>query len=72
MSRLPSLVDVRQLGPEGERHLSGVCSACGLILLTRVGPAEAMDTASLRAKLERSFEKHVTEEHAREAEMTPE
>src|ERR1700676_5224808 len=36
MGSRPFLIDVRQVGPDKERDISGVCSACGVILLARL------------------------------------
>ncbi len=64
----PFLNDVRQIGPNGEREISGVCSNCGVVLLAWLNDSDAEATpAGLRAKLERVFGRHVAEKHPNEA-----
>jgi CheY-like chemotaxis protein len=60
----PFLIDVRQIGPDKERDVSGVCSACGATVLARLrNSAEKPTSGSLRAELEAVFERHVAEKH---------
>src|SRR5271170_5129303 len=64
----PFLNDVRQIGPNGEREISGVCANCGVVLLAWLNDSDAEATpAGLRAKLERVFGRHVAEKHPNEA-----
>jgi len=61
VDRSPRLIDVRQIGPNSERDISGRCSACGVILIARL---EHWDNAApdlLRKKLDRLFERHLAE-----------
>jgi len=58
------LIDVRQIGPDSERDISGVCSACGAVLFAALGDDEVPNPQRLQAKLERTLEKHVAEAHA--------
>jgi hypothetical protein len=62
-SRL-SLIDVRQVGPDKERDISGVCSACGVVLLARLRvDAEKPTSERLHVELETAFERHLAEKH---------
>jgi hypothetical protein len=63
MADAPRLVDIRNLGPNGERDISGKCSACGVILLTRLNDLAEATPNRLRDKLEKLFARHVTEKH---------
>jgi len=64
MDRRPFLIDVRQTGPDKERDISGVCIACGTILLARLrNDAEKPKSERLHAELETVFERHVSEKH---------
>jgi len=61
VDRSPRLIDVRQIGPNSERDISGRCSACGVILIARL---EHWDNAApdlLRKKLDKLFERHLAE-----------
>jgi hypothetical protein len=59
VDRSSRLIDVRQIGPNSERDISGRCSACGAVLIARLDYWENAD--HLRSKLEKLFERHVTE-----------
>jgi len=65
------LSDVRQIGPNRERDISGVCSACGATLLAWLDNGENVTPRLLRAKLEQVFERHVTERHPESGEAAP-
>ena len=56
--------DVRQIGPNRERDISGVCCACGATLLARLDDGETITSTLLRAKLEIVFERHLAEQHS--------
>jgi len=58
------LRDVRQIGPNRERDISGVCSACGATLLAWLDNGENVAKTLLQAKLEKAFERHVAEQHS--------
>ncbi|HEY6182727.1 MAG TPA: hypothetical protein VIW67_10800 [Terriglobales bacterium] len=63
-ARKVRLVDVRQFGPNREREISGVCSACEAVLLARVDDAQESPTAQqLQSKLITIFESHVRQSH---------
>ena len=64
MDRTPRVVDVRQIGPQSERDISGKCSACGAILFARLDDLEEASQERLKEKLEHVFAPHVTKEHA--------
>jgi hypothetical protein len=57
------LRDVRQIGPDRERDISGACSACGNLLLARLDNGAEPAPGHLRAKLEKVFERHIAEKH---------
>jgi hypothetical protein len=59
VDRSPRLIDVRQIGPNSERDISGRCSACGVVLIARLNHRENADL--LRNKLQKLFERHVSE-----------
>jgi hypothetical protein len=62
-SRL-SLIDVRQVGPDKEQDISGVCSACGVVLLAPLlVDAEKPTSERLHAELDTAFERHLAEKH---------
>ena len=61
------LQDVRQIGPESERDISGVCSCCGTTLLARIDSKTVPARAQLEDALQRLFDRHVAEEHGRVA-----
>jgi CheY-like chemotaxis protein len=64
MCSRPFLIDVRQIGPNQERDVSGACSVCGAVVLARLrNSAEKPTSGSLRAELEAVFERHVAEKH---------
>jgi hypothetical protein len=58
VDRSPRLIDVRQIGPNSERDISGRCSACGVVLIARLNHRENADL--LRNKLQKLFERHVS------------
>jgi hypothetical protein len=55
------LIDVRQIGPESERDISGRCSACGVFLIARLDKAEKTTPELLRDRLDKLFNRHLTE-----------
>ena len=61
MDPTPRLIDVRQIGPNSERDISGRCSACGVVLVARLNNWEDALQEQLRHKLEMLFARHVTE-----------
>jgi hypothetical protein len=61
VDRSPRLIDVRQIGPNSERDISGRCSACGVILIARLDHWENAAPELLRKKLDKSFERHLAE-----------
>ena len=64
MGSRPFLIDVRQIGPDKERDISGVCSACGAILLARLrNGIEKPTPEHLHAELETVSRRHVAKEH---------
>jgi len=64
MGSRPFLIDVRRTGPDKERDISGVCFACGTILLARLrNDAERPTPERLNAELGTVFERHVAEKH---------
>jgi len=63
------LSDVRQIGPNRERDISGVCSACGATLLARLDSAEKPTPTLLQTKLEKVFQRHVDEQHSTSHEL---
>ena len=57
-------IDVRQIGPNRERDISGVCATCGTVLLTRLeDKAQGPIAEHLHAKLAALFDLHVQKEH---------
>lgn len=66
MAVKPCLSDVRQIGPERERErcISGVCSACGTVLLARLEDSEPVNPMVLREKLDAVFKSHLVKHHA--------
>lgn len=64
MDGRPLLIDVRQIGPDKERDISGVCSACGATLLARLrNDVEKPTPERLHSELEAVFERHAAEKH---------
>ena len=61
VDRSPRLIDVRQIGPNSERDISGRCSACGAVLITRLDHWENAAPELLRKKLDKLFERHLAE-----------
>jgi hypothetical protein len=61
VDRTPRLIDVRQIGPNSQRDISGRCSACGVVLLARLDNLEAATPKLLRAKLEKLFARHLSD-----------
>ncbi|HEY6183972.1 MAG TPA: hypothetical protein VIW67_17120 [Terriglobales bacterium] len=63
-SRKPGLLDVRQIGPNRERDISGVCSTCQTTLLVTLNSPKIPSRDELEAALLDVFSHHVTEFHA--------
>jgi hypothetical protein len=65
----PKLVlrDHRARGPDRDRQISGVCSACGDTLLEWLETDAKPDPKALRERIEILFERHVEECHGTEA-----
>ena len=61
LDRTPRLIDVRQIGPDSERDISGRCSACGVVLIARLDNRESSNLEALRSKLEKLFARNLTE-----------
>jgi hypothetical protein len=59
VDRTPRLTDVRQIGPNSERDISGRCSACGVVLIARLDNWAEAKPELLRAKLETLFARHL-------------
>lgn len=57
----PRLIDVRQIGPQSERDISGRCSACGVVLIARLDKSEEIKPELLRGKLDKLFNRHLSE-----------
>ncbi|HUK24853.1 MAG TPA: hypothetical protein VLV49_09760 [Terriglobales bacterium] len=57
------LGDIRQIGRDSERDISGICSACGTTLLARVDSRRIPARAQLQETLQAVFQKHVAQEH---------
>ena len=57
----PRLIDVRQIGPKSERDISGRCSTCGVVLIARLDKSEEITTELLRGKLDKVFDRHLSE-----------
>jgi hypothetical protein len=61
VDRYPRLVDVRQIGPNSERDISGRCSGCGVVLIARLENGEDTSSRQLRERLEEAFARHLSE-----------
>ena len=61
VDKKPRLIDVRQIGPQSERDISGRCSVCGVVLIARLDNWEDVSPPRLRDKLERVFTRHIAE-----------
>jgi hypothetical protein len=48
MDRKPQLLDIRQIGPDSEKDISGKCSACGDYLLAGLEESEKPNPERLR------------------------
>jgi hypothetical protein len=57
----PRLIDIRQIGPQSERDISGRCSACGVVLIARLDKSEEITPELLRDKLDKLFNRHLAE-----------
>jgi hypothetical protein len=58
------LDDIRQIGPNSERDISGVCSGCGTTLLARLDSKGIPTREQLEDALQALFSRHVSEEHS--------
>lgn len=61
LDRTLRLIDVRQIGPDSERGISGRCCACGVVLIARLDNRESSNLEALRSKLEKLFARNLTE-----------
>jgi len=59
----PRLLDVRRIGPESERDISGVCSVCKITLLIRLDSPKVPPRAALEDALRNLFLRHVAAVH---------
>ena len=59
----PQLLDIRQIGPDSERDISGKCSVCGDYLLAALEESEKPNPVRLRKALEQTFVRHVAAHH---------
>jgi hypothetical protein len=71
VDRTPHLTDVRQIGPNSERDISGRCSACGVVLIARLDNWENANPDLLRNKLENLFARHLIDTTCGEAQNDP-
>lgn len=69
VQRNHSLRDVRQIGPASECQISGICSACGDVLLSRIDEKIFKNPTQeqLRESLDIVFDRHVVQSHERVA-----
>jgi len=61
-ARSPILTDVRHIGPDRDRNISGTCSACGVTLLAWLKQSEESEPV-LERRLETLFRQHVDAHH---------
>jgi hypothetical protein len=61
MRRKPHVVDVRQIGPDSERFVSGRCSECGDYLLATLSKPVPPRAELLTLTLEALFKKHLAD-----------
>jgi len=59
VDRQPQLVDVRQIGPKSERDISGRCSVCNTVMISRLDASEEANPEKLRERLEEVFARHL-------------
>jgi hypothetical protein len=71
VDRTPRLTDVRQIGPNSERDISGRCSACGVVLIARLDQREDAEPELLRNKLEELFARHLIDTTCGESHNDP-
>jgi hypothetical protein len=64
VDRKPQLLDIRQIGPDSEKDISGKCSACGDYLLAGLDESEKPNPERLRKALEETFVRHIAARHA--------
>jgi hypothetical protein len=57
------LRDIRQIGPDSERDISGICSECGTALLARVDTKMIPSRSRLEEALRSVFIRHTAEQH---------
>jgi hypothetical protein len=58
----PTLKDMRHIGPESEKNISGVCSACGVTLLAWLEESDPCGPALVN-RIQELFKLHVAEYH---------
>jgi hypothetical protein len=71
VERTPRLTDIRQIGPNSERDISGRCSACGVVLIARLNNWEDPEPELLRDKLEKLFARHLIDTTCSESQNNP-
>ncbi len=59
----PTLTDIRQIGPNSERHISGICSSCGTVLLNCVNSPKVPTRKQLEDALLDVFHRHLNDLH---------
>jgi hypothetical protein len=64
LSDKPFLTGIHQHGPDRERAIFGLCSACGYTLIARLDEGVESSPELLRIKLDKVFEQHKAEYHA--------
>lgn len=63
MRDVPKLVDIRQIGPNSNRDISGICPGCGDTLFARLDQSVRANHDVLEQRLQDHFEQHVCERH---------
>jgi hypothetical protein len=71
VERTSRLTDVRQIGPNSERDISGRCSACGVVLIARLDNWEDAKPELLKNKLEKLFARHLIDTACGESPNVP-
>ena len=71
VERTPRLTDIRQIGPNSERDISGRCSACGVVLIAQLDNREGAESELLRNKLEELFARHLIDTTCRGSQNNP-
>ncbi|HEY1264396.1 MAG TPA: hypothetical protein VGF06_12795 [Terriglobales bacterium] len=58
------LLDIRQIGPNRERDISGICSGCGATLFVALTASETPSRILLEQRLQSRFAIHLAEAHS--------